>query len=60
MGEVQNPTRLMRRAGPLALLLITVLYILVQVAYFAAVPLPTIAASEQIIAADYFEAMFGE
>lgn len=59
LGEVQNPARLMRRAGPLALLVIAALYVLVQVAYFAAIPLEGVAASEQIIAADYFNNMFG-
>lgn len=38
MSEIENPIRTVKRAAPLALLLVTVLYLLANVAYFAAVP----------------------
>jgi len=59
-GEIKNPTRTIRLAGPLALGLITVIYLLVQVAYYAAVPKEELLASKQIAAAVYFKYMFGE
>ncbi|CAO1613891.1 unnamed protein product [Jaminaea pallidilutea] len=59
LGEVKNPKRTILSAGPLALSLITILYVLTQVAYFAAVPREDILGSEQIIAKLYFENVFG-
>lgn len=50
----------MKIAGPLALIVLTILYVLAQVAYFAAVPIPEILESKQIIAASFFKHMFGE
>lgn len=60
MGEVRNPIRTMRYAGPIALLVITILYELVQIAYFAAVPKEEVLQSKQIIAALFFKNVFGE
>ncbi|KDN37368.1 amino acid transporter [Tilletiaria anomala UBC 951] len=60
MGEIRNPRRTVKIAGPLALGTIAVVYLLVQVAYFAAVPREEILGSEQIIAALFFKHMFGE
>ncbi|KAL4400191.1 methionine permease [Malassezia pachydermatis] len=60
LGEVKNPARTMKVAGCCALLILTILYVLSQVAYFAAVPLDEIRGSEQIIAAYFFKHMFGE
>jgi len=48
MGEIKNPARTMRRAGPIALGGIAILYVLIQVAYFAAVPREQILASTQV------------
>ncbi|PKI84483.1 methionine permease [Malassezia vespertilionis] len=59
LGEVKNPLRTMKIAGPVALIVLTILYVLAQVAYFAAVPLDDIKNSEQIVAALFFENMFG-
>lgn len=36
MGEVKNPIRTIKRSAPLSLLIVAVLYILCNVAYFAA------------------------
>lgn len=60
LGEVRNPVRTMKIAGPLALVSLTTLYVLAQVAYFAAVPLDDILKSKQIIAALFFKNVFGE
>ena len=60
IGEVRRPVQTIKRAGPLALGVITVLYVLVQVAYYAAVPREEVLGSEQIIAALFFKHMFGE
>ncbi len=60
MGEIKAPVRTIRIAGPLALLSITILYVLTQVAYFAAVPKEDILGSNQIIASLFFRRMFGD
>ncbi|KAI3622873.1 methionine permease [Malassezia furfur] len=60
LGEVRNPTRTLKIAGPLAIVSLTILYVLAQVAYFAAVPREEILESNQIIAANFFAHMFGE
>jgi amino acid transporter len=59
MGEVKAPVRTIKIAGPLAIGVVTVLYLLTQVAYFAAVPREDILGSTQIIASLYFQNMFG-
>ncbi|CAO1618858.1 unnamed protein product [Parajaminaea phylloscopi] len=59
LGEVRKPSRVIRIAGPLALMAITVIYLLVQIAYFAAVSKEDIRGSEQIVAAYFFQNMFG-
>lgn len=60
MGEVKNPARTVKIAGITTLITLTILYVLCQVAYFAAVPLDEIQGSSQIIAAEFFKHMFGE
>ena len=60
LGEVQNPARTMKIAGIVSLTTLTILYVLCQIAYFAAVPLDEVLGSEQIIAAAFFKHMFGE
>ncbi|PWN44157.1 amino acid transporter [Ceraceosorus guamensis] len=59
-GEIKNPARTLKIAGPLAIGVITVLYVLVQVAYYAAVPKQDVLESEQIVAALFFRNVFGE
>lgn len=59
MGEVKNPVRTIKIAGPLAIGVCAVLYVLVQIAYFAAVPRADILESEQIIADLFFRNVFG-
>ncbi|KAI0065303.1 high-affinity methionine permease [Artomyces pyxidatus] len=59
LSEVRNPVRTIKRAGPIAMASVTVVYILVNVAYFAAVPKADILTSGRTIAALYFRNMFG-
>ncbi|KAF9512436.1 hypothetical protein BS47DRAFT_1464023 [Hydnum rufescens UP504] len=59
MGEMKNPIKTIKRAGPIAMASVTVLYLLINIAYFAAVPKTEILTSGRIIAALYFRNMFG-
>ncbi len=38
LSEVRDPVRTLKRAAPLAMIVITIVYLLVNVAYFAVVP----------------------
>lgn len=58
--KCQNPIRTIRWAGPLSLFIVAVLYVFVNIAYFAAVPKAGIIDSETAAAAIFFEAVFGE
>jgi amino acid transporter len=60
MGELKNPQRTLKIAAPLAVVGITVLYVLANVAYFAAIPKAELAKSEVIVAGLFFRNMFGE
>ena len=59
LSEVKNPVRTLKIAGPLALGSVSVVYMLVNIAYFAAVPKEDILTSGQTVAALYFRNMFG-
>ncbi|TFL02603.1 high affinity methionine permease [Pterulicium gracile] len=59
LTEIKNPVRTLRIAGPLAIGVITVLYMLVNVAYFAAVPKEEILTGGRTVAAAFFRNMFG-
>ncbi|KAJ4306631.1 hypothetical protein N0V88_001436 [Collariella sp. IMI 366227] len=60
MGELKNPQRTLKIAAPLAVVGITILYTLANVAYFAAIPKGELAKSEVIVAGLFFRNMFGE
>jgi amino acid transporter len=62
IGEVhtRDPGRTVRKAGFLSLLLATCLFFFVNVAYVAAVPKDEISNSGQLIAALFFQHVFGE
>ena len=49
----------LKRVAPLSLLIVSILYILANVAYFAAVPAAEIRESGELAAAMFFEAVFG-
>ncbi|KAL2859838.1 high affinity methionine permease [Aspergillus lucknowensis] len=59
LSETKNPTRTLRIAAPIAVGAVGVLYMLVNIAYFAAVPKDQMLESGQIVAATFFGNMFG-
>lgn len=60
LGEAKNPTRVLKISAPIALVSVSILYILVNIAYFAAVPKEEIESSGRILAASFFRIAFGE
>ncbi|AEO64684.1 uncharacterized protein THITE_2042402 [Thermothielavioides terrestris NRRL 8126] len=60
VNEVKNPIKQLRRNAFIALSIVTVLYILANIAYFAAIPKADLAASKQIAASLFFTRVFGE
>ncbi|KAL1851095.1 hypothetical protein Daus18300_012642 [Diaporthe australafricana] len=59
VGELKNPRRTLAVAAPLAVGGVTVLYVLANVAYFAAIPKSDLAKSEVIVAGLFFRNVFG-
>ena len=60
LGEIKNPQRTLPIAAPLAVGGVTVLYLLANVAYFAAISKSDLAKSEVIVAGIFFKNVFGE
>jgi amino acid transporter len=59
LSETKDPVRTLKRAAPAALILVSILYMLVNISYFAAVPKEDIMTSGRIVAAEFFRNMFG-
>ncbi|KAI6107660.1 APC amino acid permease [Pisolithus croceorrhizus] len=59
LSEVRNPVRTIRRAGSLAMSLVSIVYILVNIAYYAVVSKEDILDSGTIAAALFFRNLFG-
>lgn len=59
LGEVKNPVRALKIAAPSALIIIAVLYIFVNIAYYAVIPKDEILASERIVVSLFFRHVFG-
>jgi len=59
LSEVKNPKRTVRIAGPLAIGLVTVLYMLANIAYFAAATKEEITSSGTLVAALLFRNVMG-
>ncbi|KAF7886797.1 uncharacterized protein EAF02_003444 [Botrytis sinoallii] len=59
LSETKNPVRTLKMAAPTALAIVGVLYMLANIAYFAAVPKEEIMISGRILAASFFKNMFG-
>jgi amino acid transporter len=59
LNEIKNPVRTLKSVGPVALLTACIMYVLVNVAYFAVVPIEDIKESGELIAALFFERVFG-
>lgn len=60
LGEVKNPVRTLKIAGPTSLVFLAIVYIFVNIAYFAVVPKERLISSKLILAADFFEIAFGD
>ncbi|KKA28238.1 hypothetical protein TD95_002430 [Thielaviopsis punctulata] len=59
VNEIKDPVRTIRLNGLISLSLVSVLYMLCNIAYFASVPKETFSSSGQIAAAIFFSAVFG-
>ncbi|KAJ7917226.1 APC amino acid permease [Mycena leptocephala] len=59
LSEVRDPVRTIKRATPLAMSAVTVVYMFVNVAYFAVVSKNDILGSRRIVAALFFRNLFG-
>ncbi|KAF2010625.1 amino acid transporter [Aaosphaeria arxii CBS 175.79] len=60
LGEVKNPRKTLAVAAPLAIGGVTILYVLANVAYFAAIPKDELATSDVIVAGVFFRKVFGD
>jgi amino acid transporter len=60
LNEVKDPVRTLKTVAPAALLTSCFLYLLVNFAYFTVVPLQEVKDSGEMIAALFFERLFGE
>ncbi|KAM7189915.1 high-affinity methionine permease [Naviculisporaceae sp. PSN 640] len=60
LSETKNPVRTLRIAAPVAIVAIAILYMFVNIAYFAAVPKEEIVAAKRLVAASMFRNVFGE
>ncbi|KAK3399812.1 amino acid/polyamine transporter I [Sordaria brevicollis] len=60
MSELKDPRRTLTLAAPIAVAGVTILYVLANVAYFAAVPKVDIATSEVLVAGIFFKNVFGD
>lgn len=59
LSEVRDPVRTIKRAAPLAMLSVTIVYLFVNVAYFSVVSKSDILGSRRIVAALFFRNLFG-
>lgn len=60
VAEIKRPIPTLKKYATISVLLVAVLYMLCNVAYFAAVPKEEFAASKEIAAGVFFTAVFGE
>ncbi|PHH82584.1 hypothetical protein CDD82_5509 [Ophiocordyceps australis] len=60
LSETKNPTRTLKYAAPLAIGTISILYMLANVSYFAAVPKQEILDSKRLVAASLFRNTYGQ
>ncbi|KAG5644910.1 hypothetical protein DXG03_007462 [Asterophora parasitica] len=59
LAEVKNPARTIRIAGPFAIVVVTVLYMLANIAYFAGASKEEITGSGRLVAALLFRNVYG-
>ncbi|KAK6455570.1 high affinity methionine permease [Scheffersomyces xylosifermentans] len=60
LGEIKNPVKVLRVAAPTAFVFLGIIYMFVNIAYFAVVPKEEIAGSGRILAASFFKYAFGD
>lgn len=60
VNEVKNPVRSIRNSGTISLTIVAVLYMLANIAYFAAVPAAELKKSKQVAASLFFQKVFGD
>jgi len=60
LNEVKNPVETLKRVPPVALITACLLYVLINIAYLAVVPLEQIKQSKELIAALFFGRVFGD
>jgi amino acid transporter len=60
LNEVRDPVRTLRSAAPAALATACLLYLLINVAYFLVLPLDAIKEGGELVAALFFERVFGQ
>ncbi|RDA92293.1 hypothetical protein CP533_3279 [Ophiocordyceps camponoti-saundersi (nom. inval.)] len=60
MGEMKRPGKTLAVAAPIAIGSVAVLYVLANVAYFAAIPRDQLEHSEVLVADYFFRCMFGD
>lgn len=59
LGEIKDPVRTLKIAGPASLISLAIIYIFVNIAYFAVVPKEKLISSKLVLAADFFDIVFG-
>ncbi|AOA63826.1 High affinity methionine permease [Komagataella phaffii CBS 7435] len=59
LSEVKNPIKALKYSAPIAVVSLGIIYILVNIAYFAVVPFDVMTNSGRILAADFFRIAFG-
>lgn len=59
IGELRNPIRTLKVAALSAISIVSVLYILANIAYFAVVPKEVILSSNTVVAAEFFTRVYG-
>ncbi|KAF2673697.1 methionine permease [Microthyrium microscopicum] len=60
LDEVKDPVRTLKSAAPAAMISIFIFYLLLNVAYFLVVPLEEVKSSGELVAALFFERLFGD
>ncbi|ORY02159.1 amino acid transporter [Basidiobolus meristosporus CBS 931.73] len=57
--ELKDPVRILPKATTIGLGIVVVLYVLSNLAYFAALPLEKLLASQQVVSAEFFAMVYG-
>ncbi|KAF2138625.1 uncharacterized protein K452DRAFT_361276 [Aplosporella prunicola CBS 121167] len=60
MNEIKNPVRTVKKSAPISLLIVAIMYMLCNIAFFAAVPKDELKTAEQTAATLFFTKVFGK